>query len=50
MFALGEQTYIRIKNPQCDYVTKARDVIEATIESVDKRLEDSLSEYHLRYG
>lgn len=50
MFALGEQTYIRIKDPQCDYITKARDVIEATIESVDKRLEDSLSEYHLRYG
>lgn len=50
MFALGEQTYIRIKDPQCDYVTKARDVIEATIESVDRRLEDSLSEYRLRYG
>lgn len=51
MFALGEQTYIRLCNDQCpNLVVKARDVIEATIESVDRRLEDSLSEYHLRYN
>lgn len=51
MFALGETTYIQIKDNKCpNLVVKAKDVIEATIESVDRRLEDSLSEYHLRHN
>lgn len=51
MFALGEQTFITIKNNQCpNLTTKSSDVIEATIETVDRILENSLSEYHLRHN
>lgn len=51
VYALGEQVYINIKNDKCpNLVTKTSDVIEATIETVDKRLADSLSEYHLRHN
>lgn len=45
---LGEETYIEIYNNKCpNLVTRTRDVIEATIETVDRILENSLSEYHL---
>lgn len=51
LFALGEETYISIINNACPtLVTKVRDVIEATIETVDRILENSLSEYHLHHN
>lgn len=51
VFALGEEVYIDIYSNKCPLlITKVRDVLEATIESVDRILENSLSEYHLHYN
>ena len=51
MFALGERVKIEITNNQCDnLIVKSTDVLEATIESVDRILENSLSEHHLKYN
>lgn len=51
VFALGEKVTIDIVNNQCPNIQiKSSDVIEATIESVDRILENSLSEYHLKYN
>lgn len=51
VFALGEEVTIEVKDNKCDnLITRSSDVIEATIESVDKILENSLSEYHLKYN
>lgn len=50
-FALGEEVYISITKNNCpNLITKTRDVIEATIENVDRILENSLSEYHLHHN
>lgn len=49
--ALGEEVYITIRKNKCpNLITKAKDVIEATIDTVDRILENSLSEYHLHYN
>lgn len=51
VFALGEKVHIEIIDNECEnLIVRSNDVIEATIESVDKILENSLSEYHLRYN
>lgn len=51
LFALGERVKIDIKDNKCHNLkVKYSDVIEATIETVDKVLENSLSEYHLHYN
>lgn len=51
MFVLGEQVRIQIKNNKCiNRIVKNQDVIEATIETVDKILGNSLSEHHLHHG
>lgn len=51
MYALGEQVYIRIINNQCpNLIVKTSDVLEATIETVDKILNNSLSEHHLNHN
>lgn len=51
LFTLGEEVEIRMCKNNCpDIVTKTRDVIEATIETVDRILENSLSEYHLHHN
>lgn len=51
LFALGEEVYISIIKNNCpNLITKTRDVIEATIENVDRILENSLSEYHLHHN
>lgn len=51
LFALGEEVYITIRKNNCpNLITKTRDVIEATIETVDRILENSLSEYHLHHN
>lgn len=51
MFALGEETYIEICKNNCpNLVSKVRDITEATIETVDRILENSLSEYHLHHN
>lgn len=51
VFAVGEKVLIQITDNQCDnLITKSCDVLEATIETVDKILENSLSEYHLKYN
>lgn len=51
MFVLGEQVRIQIKNNKCiNRIVKNQDVIEATIETVDKILSNSLSEHHLHHG
>lgn len=51
LFTLGEETYIDIYSKACPLlVNKSRDVIEATIETVDRILENSLSEYHLHHN
>lgn len=49
--ALGEETYISIRDNRCpNLVVKSSDVIEATIETVNRKLENSLSEHILRYN
>lgn len=51
VFALGERVTIEVIDNQCtNLITKSSDVIEATIESVDRILDNSLSEYHLKYN
>lgn len=51
VFALGEKAYIEVIDNECEnLISRGCDVIEATIETVDKILENSLSEYHLRYN
>lgn len=51
LFSLGEEVQIKILDNKCpNLVTKTRDVIEATIETVDRILENSLSEYHLHHN
>lgn len=51
MFSLGEEVEIEIVNNKCPNIkVKTRDVIEATIENVDRILENSLSEYHLHHN
>lgn len=51
LFALGEETYIDIYSNACPLlVVRTRDVLEATIETVDRILENSLSEYHLHHN
>lgn len=51
LFTLGEEVEIRICRNNCPtLVSKTRDVIEATIETVDRILENSLSEYHLHHN
>ena len=51
LFTLGEEVEIRICRNNCPtLVNKTRDVIEATIETVDRILENSLSEYHLHHN
>lgn len=51
VFALGENTYISIKNNQCNnLITKETDVIEATVETVSSILNNSLSDHRLRYN
>lgn len=51
LFALGEETFIDIYSNACPLlVVRTRDVLEATIETVDRILENSLSEYHLHHN
>ncbi len=51
LFALGEETFINIYSNACPQLAvKTRDVLEATIETVDRILENSLSEYHLHHN
>lgn len=51
MFTLGEEVSIEIKNNKCpNLINKSRDVIEATLENVDRIIENSLSEYHLHHN
>lgn len=51
VYALGERILIQVTDNECDnLITKSCDVLEATIESVDRQLENSLSEYHLKYN
>ena len=51
MFALGEETFIDIYSNACPLlVVRTRDVLEAIIETVDRILENSLSEYHLHHN
>ena len=53
VFALGEKVQIEVKSEynNCpNLISNSSDVIEATIETVDKMLENSLSEYHLKYN
>lgn len=51
LFALGEETFINIYSNACPQLSvKTRDVLEATIETVDRILENSLSEYHLHHN
>lgn len=48
VFALGERVLIDITDNQCENIeVSSSDVIEATIESVDSILSNSLSEHHL---
>lgn len=50
-YTLGEQVSIKILNNRCPNLeSKYRDVLEATVETVDKILENSLSEYHLHHN
>lgn len=50
-YALGEQVSIDILNNKCPNLkSKYKDIIEATIETVDRILENSLSEYHLHHN
>lgn len=49
--AVGESTYIGIKDNNCtNLVVKESDVIEATIETVNAQLNNSLSDHRLRYN
>ena len=51
LFTLGEETFIDIYSNACPLlVVRTRDVLEATIETVDRILENSLSEYHLHHN
>lgn len=51
MYALGERTFIRLIDNQCPNLTvKSSDVLEATIETVDKMLNNSLSEHRLHHN
>lgn len=51
LFTLGEEVSINIYSNNCPLlVVKTRDVLEATIETVDRMLENSLSEYHLHHN
>ena len=51
MFTVGEEVYIDIYSNACPLlVVRTRDVLEATIETVDRILENSLSEYHLHHN
>lgn len=51
LFALGETVKIKILNNKCtNLIVRSSDVLEATIETVDKILENSLSEYRLHYN
>ena len=50
-YALGEQTYISIKDNKCNnLITRESDVIEATIETVSAILSNSLSDYRLHHN
>ena len=50
MYTLGEQATINIYSNKCPaLVSNSTDVIEATIETVDRILSNSLSEYHLHH-
>lgn len=52
-YALGEQVKIKINGSNaCGYDTESKyyDVLEATIETYSRILENSLSEYRLHYG
>lgn len=51
LYTLGEQVSIHIFDDRCpSLVSKSMDVIEATIETVDRILSNSLSEYHLHHN
>lgn len=51
VFTVGEEVYIDIYSNACPLlVVRTRDVLEATIETVDRILENSLSEYHLHHN
>lgn len=51
LYTLGEQVSIHIFDDRCpSLVSKSTDVIEATIETVDRILSNSLSEYHLHHN
>lgn len=51
LYTLGEQVSINIYNDRCPQLaSKSTDVIEATIETVDRILSNSLSEYHLHHN
>lgn len=48
---VGENVYISINNDKCpNLITKETDVIEATIDTVSAKLNNSLSDHHLRYN
>ena len=51
LYVLGEEVDINVEQTRCPNLkSKSRDVIEATIETIDRILENSLSEYHLHHG
>lgn len=51
LFALGEEAYINIIKNNCpNLIVRSGDVIEATIETIDTILQNSLSEYHLHHN
>lgn len=51
VFALGENTFISIKDNKCNnLITHESDIIEATIETVSARLNNSLSDHRLRHN
>lgn len=51
VFALGENVYISIKDNKCNnLIVHESDVLEATIENISSQLNNSLSDYRLRYN
>ena len=51
MYALGENTYISIRDNTCNnLITREADVLEATVETVSSMLNNSLSDHRLHYN
>lgn len=50
-YALGEQTYISIKDNECNnLITRESDILEATVETVSAMLNNSLSDHRLHHN